>query len=93
MYSHWGFYPLNPVSNEYLLCSPVFDNTTIHFHRKKTFEIIAHKISGDAIFIGKLMWNGKLYKRNFITHNMIKQGGRMELWLWKMINMLFNRKS
>jgi len=76
-----GFYPLNPVSGEYLLCSPVFDKMTMQLPGKKQFEISAHKSSTDAMYISKVIWNRKLYDKNFITYKMIMQGGKLEIWL------------
>ena len=32
-------------------------------------------------FISKVMWNGKPYDKNFITHQLIMQGGKLEIWL------------
>lgn len=76
-----GFYPVNPVSNEYLLCSPIFDRVTIKLPNRKSFEIVIHKTSADAIFIKKILCNGKLYLKLFITHKTIMQGSKLEIWL------------
>ena len=76
-----GFYPLNPVSVEYQLCSPLFDKVIIQLAGKKYVEIITHKTSADAIYIQKMIWNGKPYKKNTITYPLILQGGKMEIWL------------
>ncbi len=81
LFAAMGFYPLNPVSGEYLLSSPLFDRISIRLVENKKFEIICHRSSADAIYISKVMWDGKLYHKNFITHSLIKQGGRLELWL------------
>ena len=79
VFAAMGFYPLNPVSNEYLLCSRLFDRVTIQLPADKKFEIITHKISSEAIYISKVTWNGKPYNKNFITHNMIEQGGSLKI--------------
>ena len=76
-----GFYPLNPVSTEYLLCSPLFDRITIQLPSGKKFEISTHKTTSEAIYISKLTWNGKPYNKNFITHKMIEQGGMLKIYL------------
>ena len=81
VFTSMGFYPVNPASDEYLLCSPLFDKVTIRLENKKTFEIVVHKSSADALFISKRMWNGKTYNKNFMKHGMIMQGGKLELWL------------
>jgi predicted alpha-1,2-mannosidase len=81
VFAAMGFYPLNPVSGEYLLCSPLFDKVSIQLPGKKKFEIICHKASTNAKFISKAMLNGNVYNKNFITHKQIVQGGKLELWL------------
>jgi putative alpha-1,2-mannosidase len=81
VFAAMGFYPLNPVSGEYLLCSPEFDKVTMQLPGKKQFEISTHKSAGDVIYISKINWNGKLYDKNFVTYKMIMQGGKLEIWL------------
>jgi predicted alpha-1,2-mannosidase len=81
VFAAMGFYPVNPVSTEYTLCSPLFDRITLKVGRGKTFEIIVHKSSGNSMFIQKSAWNGKPFNKYFITHQMIVEGGRLELWL------------
>jgi predicted alpha-1,2-mannosidase len=81
VFAAMGFYPLNPVSDEYQLCSPIFDKVTINLPGNKKFEIIINKSSANAMFIYKMMLNGKLYGKNIITHQLLQQGGKLEIWL------------
>ncbi|MBL7739943.1 MAG: GH92 family glycosyl hydrolase [Chitinophagaceae bacterium] len=81
VFAAMGFYPVNPVSGEYLLCSPLFDKMILQLPGKKKFEITAHRTSREAMYISKTMWNGKSYPKSFITYKMIMQGGLLEIWL------------
>jgi predicted alpha-1,2-mannosidase len=81
VFAAMGFYPVDPVSNEYLLCSPLFDELTIGLPGNKQFKLVTHKSAADALYISKVKWNGKLYDKNFITYQMIKQGGKLEIYL------------
>jgi predicted alpha-1,2-mannosidase len=81
VFAAMGFYPVNPVSTEYALCSPLFDRIKLKVSNGKTFEIIVHKSSNHAIFIQKSTWNGKPFNKYFITHKMIVEAGKLELWL------------
>jgi predicted alpha-1,2-mannosidase len=81
VFAAMGFYPVNPVSTEYALCSPLFDRIKMKAGNGKNFEIIVHKTTDDAMFILKSTWNGKPFDKYFITHNMIIAGGKLELWL------------
>ncbi len=76
-----GFYPVNPVSNEYQLTSPLFDQLIMRLKGDKIFEILTHKDSPDAIYIGKVFLNGKLYDNKTITYDQIMAGGNLEIWL------------
>ena len=81
VFAAMGFYPLDPVSGEYLLCSPLFDTVTINPLLKNHFQIVCHKSSKGAMYIQKVMVNGQPYNKNFITHQMIMEGKKIEMWL------------
>lgn len=84
IFASMGFYPLNPVSGQYLLCSPIFDKVTINLPGRKTLEIIAHKTSEDARYIKAVKWNGNVYRKNYITYANIMKGGVMDIYLQAM---------
>lgn len=81
VFAAMGFYPVDPVSVNYQLAAPLFDNVRIRLQQKRTFEIRAYKASPEAAYIKKVAWNGKPYRKNFITYQMIMQGGKLEIWL------------
>jgi predicted alpha-1,2-mannosidase len=81
MFGALGFYPLNPVSGQYLLCSTIFNKATIRFTNSKTFEIVAHKTSATAQYIHAVKWNGQTINTNYITHSSIVKGGRLDVYL------------
>lgn len=81
VFASLGFYPVNPVSTEYALCSPLFDRIKMKAGNSKIFEVIVHKSSDHSVFIQRSIWNGKPFNKYFITHEMITKGGRLELWL------------
>jgi predicted alpha-1,2-mannosidase len=81
VFAAMGFYPVNPVSEEYILCSPLFDKITIRMEGEKKLHILTHRSSPEAIYISKVLWNGKPYNKNFITHTLITRGGKLEIWM------------
>lgn len=81
VFSAIGFYPVDPVSNSYILSSPLFDKVTMKLPGNKLFELRTYKTSATALYIRQIKWNGKLYSKNFITYSMIMQGGKLEMWL------------
>lgn len=81
IFASMGFYPVDPVSDQYLLCSPIFDQVTVKLPGNKSLEIIVHKESKNAIYISAVKLNGKVYTKNYIRHNVIMQGGKLEFYL------------
>jgi putative alpha-1,2-mannosidase len=81
VFAAMGFYPVDPVSGQYILCAPLFDKTVIQLPSKKSFTINCHKKSATAIYISKVLYNGRLYNKNFISHTMLLQGGTLDVWL------------
>ncbi|HTH82504.1 MAG TPA: GH92 family glycosyl hydrolase [Mucilaginibacter sp.] len=81
MFASMGFYPLNPISGEYLLCSPIFDNVTINLDGGKKLQIIAHKTSKNALYIHEVKWNARPFTKNYITYNDIIKGGTLDIYL------------
>ncbi|QJD96672.1 glycoside hydrolase family 92 protein [Mucilaginibacter robiniae] len=76
-----GFYPVNPVSGEYLLTSPLFNRTTIALPHGKKLEIVCYKKSASAQYIQSARWNGTPFSHNYIRYSDIMQGGKLELFL------------
>jgi predicted alpha-1,2-mannosidase len=81
MFAAMGFYPVNPVSGEYMLSAPLFDKVSVNLPGQRKFEIICHKVSTDAAYIRAVSWNGKPYNKNFIRYQDIRQGGKLDIYL------------
>lgn len=81
IFAAMGFYPVNPVSNEYLLTTPLFDAVTIQLPNKKQVKIVCHKASANAIYINKVQLNKQPYNKNFINHSLLANGGVLHIWL------------
>jgi predicted alpha-1,2-mannosidase len=81
IFASMGFYPVDPVSDVYLLCSPVFDRVEIKLPDGRSLKIITHKESKDAIYISSVKLNGKVYTKNYIRYNAIMNGGKLEFYL------------
>jgi predicted alpha-1,2-mannosidase len=76
-----GLYPVDPVSGEHILCSPVFDKVTLQLPGNKKLQIICHKRSPGARYIKQVRLNGRLYEKNFITYAGLMKGGVLEIYL------------
>jgi predicted alpha-1,2-mannosidase len=80
IFAAMGFYPVNPVSDEYLLCTPLFDAITLQLQNHQ-LKIVCKKQSPQSIYIKKILWNGKVYDKNFIRYADIMKGGLIEIEL------------
>ena len=76
IFSAMGFYPVDPVSGEYELGVPLFDEVTIELPDGKTFTVLCRfeqsKPTADAYL------NGKRVEGTTITHRDITSGGILE---------------
>jgi len=66
LFSSIGFYPLNPVSGEYLLCSPIFDNVSVQLNNGEKFKINVFKKGSSSQYIYDVKLNGKSLNRSYI---------------------------
>lgn len=78
IFAAMGFYPVNPVSDEYLLSTPLFDAITLELQNQQ-LKIICKKQSPQSAYIKKILWNGKVYDKNFIRYADIMKGGVIEI--------------
>jgi len=80
VFAAMGFYPVNPASGEYLLSAPLFEQVEMKTAGKSFLIKTKHRSPG-AVYIQSVIWNGRSYGKNFITWNMIRNGGVLELVL------------
>lgn len=78
IFSAMGFYPVNPVSGEYVLGAPQIPKSTIQLPNNKKFVITAKNISKENMYVQSVKLNGVEIKSSVITHNQIEKGGTLE---------------
>ena len=81
VFAAMGFYPVNPVSGEYTLSSPIFKEIEIELPDKKTFRISAPDASPENKYIKSVRLNGKELETPFISHEDIMNGGTLDFEL------------
>ncbi len=79
VFAAMGFYPVDPVSVEYILCTPLFDKITLQLQNKKQLKILCKKQSEKSIYIKDIKWNGKLYDKFFFRHADLINGGLIQI--------------
>ena len=83
MFSAMGFYPVDPVSGNYVFGAPQLPKIVLHLANGKTFTVIAEGISEENKYVESITLNGEPYTKNYITHEDILNGGTL---LFKMKN-------
>lgn len=73
-----GFYPVNPVSGEYVIGTPMLEEAVLNLPGGKTFTVKAPRRDENEIYIRSIKLNGKKYAKNTITHQDILNGGTLE---------------
>ncbi|MDO5606834.1 MAG: GH92 family glycosyl hydrolase [Capnocytophaga sp.] len=78
VFSSLGFYPVNPAQGVYLLGNPYFEEAVITLENGKIFTVKATHFSEKNIYIKEVWLNQKPYKKLYITHEDIMNGGTLE---------------
>ena len=77
MLSAMGFYPVDPVSGNYIFGAPQMPKIVINLQNGKKFTIIAKGISKENKYVKSITLNGEKYDKNYITHEDIIGGGNL----------------
>ncbi|MBB2144901.1 glycoside hydrolase family 92 protein [Pedobacter sp. LMG 31464] len=81
VFASMGFYPVDPVSGEYLVVVPTFNNTKIKLNSNRIFEIVKHQKTAKSSYIKSMKLNGKPYLKTYIKHSDLMKGGKLEFFL------------
>ena len=77
MFSAMGFYPVDPVSGNYVFGAPQMPQITLNLANGKTFTVIAEGISAENKYVESVTLNSEPYTKNYITHEDILNGGTL----------------
>ncbi len=89
IFSALGFYPVDPVSGEYIIGAPQFKEMKLHLPNGKSFEMKAKGISSENKYIKSVKLNGEKIKRFSITYDEIMEGGQLEFEMTSSISSVF----
>lgn len=78
IFSSIGFYPVCPASDQYALGSPIFKKVVLHLQNGKKVQLIAPNNSNENRYIYSLKINDKIYTKNWISHEALLRGMRLE---------------
>jgi putative alpha-1,2-mannosidase len=72
-----GFYPVDAVSGNYILGSPLFENATVHLGKGKRLEIEVLRNNPADAYIQTFAINGAPQQRAWFNHSEIVQGAKL----------------
>lgn len=77
IFSALGFYPMCPGSDRYELGSPAVNGAVVKLENGKVLKITTQNQSEKNVYVQKVMLNGKVLDRSYITHAEIMDGGEL----------------
>ena len=78
MLSAMGFYPVDPVSAQYVFGAPQLPSVTLHLQNGHTFRVVAEGLSRDNKYVQRIYLNGRPLKSKTISHESILKGGELK---------------
>ena len=77
MFSAMGFYPVDPISGNYIFGAPQMPKIVLNLADGKTFTVIAENLSEENKYVESITLNGEPYTKNYITHKDVMNGGTL----------------
>lgn len=77
LFSALGFYPVDPVSGEYVLGSPAIEQAQINLENGRTFTVIARNQGPENIYVSDVTLNGEHLDGFILSHQQIIDGGEL----------------
>jgi predicted alpha-1,2-mannosidase len=81
LFSALGFYPVAPGSDRYALGSPAVKSAVLKLENGKILTIEALDQSEKAVYVQKVVVNGRTLDRHYITHAEIMGGGKITFYM------------
>ena len=77
IFSAMGFYPVNPISGEYVLGAPQIEKISLSLPEGKTFTVEAKGLSKTNKYVKSVELNGKPVTGLTISHKDVMNGGNL----------------
>ncbi|MGE5356458.1 MAG: GH92 family glycosyl hydrolase [Deltaproteobacteria bacterium] len=81
IFSALGFYPVLPGSENYSFGSPMVKSAVISFENGKELKIRAIGQNRNSFFVKKIVLNGNMMEKNFISHYDLINGGELIFYM------------
>jgi predicted alpha-1,2-mannosidase len=84
VFSALGFYPVAPVTGQYVIGSPLFEKAEISLSNGKKLKISSDNNSPLNFYIGAVYLNGSTYNNNWLAHSDLLAGTKIDLKMQSM---------
>ena len=74
----WVF--INPADGNYVFGKPMVNSAKLQIG-DTPFEIVAHDLNEQNIYVRKVKLNGEDYNKRYITHKDLSEGGKLEFYM------------
>jgi predicted alpha-1,2-mannosidase len=81
IFSSIGFYPLAPGSDQYQIGSPSILHAVLQLENGKRFTIETKNQNEQNVYVEKMVLNGKVLNRYYLTHDEIMNGGTLIFYM------------
>jgi predicted alpha-1,2-mannosidase len=78
VFSSIGFYPVCPATDQYIMGAPLFRKVSLTLENGKTINITANTNSDTNRYVSKVSVDGKLYSKNWLSHQALMNGAVIE---------------
>ena len=78
VFTSFGFYPVAPGSNQYVLGRPFVDRAVLHLPNGKVLTVLGENQSDSRSFVKDVLLNGKSLDRSYVTHEELMRGGELK---------------
>jgi predicted alpha-1,2-mannosidase len=79
LFTALGFYPVNPVSGDYMIGSPLFHGMSLRLANGRRLRVVAEHNSAANVYIQSATLDGRPLLRPVITYRQIMQGATLSL--------------
>lgn len=78
LFSSMGFYPVAPVTGQYVIGSPLFEKVEIQLPNNKKIVINSKENNTKSVYIDKVFINDKQYYNNWLSHSNLLEGLKID---------------
>lgn len=86
LFSSIGFYPVAPISGQYVIGSPMYEKVEIRLKNGKNVTINIHNNGKNSVYIEKLLVNGENNNNNWLGHDEMINGMNIDFYMNKTPN-------